>query len=277
MPKHQFSLELIERRVAKSVIQQRNTDGWINASDLCKAASKHWFNYLREENSGKFLRKLASELGVTQTALTQEVQTEEAGVAHVWVHPQVAIHLAQWLSADFSVLVSKWVFDWMQGKGAPPRSASVMPYHIGRHMANVGKIPATHFSILQEMTFTLLGPLEAQGYTLPESMVPDISQGLMFAKFAREKLGIDTDSLPTYLHEYPDGRTVPAKLYPIEHLADFRRFINDVWMPERAQGYFKPRDPKALPLLDRILQVTYQQPKQLPSRKRRPTHAQALA
>jgi len=255
VPTHQYSLQLISHQVEKSIIQQRSSDGFINASQLCTVAGKRWFNYLREENTGHFLRTLAEQLKVKVADLHPELKTD-AAETNVWVHPQVAIHLAQWLSPAFAVKVSSWVYDWMSGKGAPARP-SKMPYHLERHMANVGKIPPTHFSILQEMTTTLIAPLEVSGYTLPEKMVPDISQGKMFCKFAREKLGLDTDALPTYEHQYPDGRVVEAKLYPVEHLGAFRKYIAEVWMPQRAEGYFKDRDPLALLALDKVLKLTY--------------------
>lgn len=253
-PKHQFSIALIERRIETAVVQQRASDGYINATELCKAADKRWHNYVRNETTGNFLRALSAK---TETAVALLVQqtTSDFGVTSVWVHPKVALHLGQWLSADFAVQVTEWVYDWMTGKGAPSPD-TVMPYHLARHMANVGKIPATHFSVLQELTVTLIAPMEAQGYRLPPEMVPDISQGLTFCKFARESLGVDTDALPSYQHQYPDGRVFPAKLYPVEVLGQFRTFINDVWMPQYAEAYFRRRDPKALPHLDRIMQLT---------------------
>ena len=30
-----------------------------------------------------------------------------------WVHPQVAINIAQWISPEFDVKVSKWIFELM--------------------------------------------------------------------------------------------------------------------------------------------------------------------
>lgn len=254
VPTHQLSLQLISHQVATSTIQQRAADGFINATQLCTVAKKHWYNYIREENTGHFLRKLADELQVSVAELHPEMAVT-GSKPDVWVHPRVALHLAQWLSPDFAVKVTKWVHDWLSGKGAPAQAR--MPYHLMRHMANLNKIPATHFSILQEMTNTLIAPMEVNGYTLPERMVPDISQGSMFCKYARETLGIDTDELPTYKHEYLDGRVVDAKLYPVEHLSAFRKYINEVWMPKRAQNYFKERDPQALVALDKVLTISY--------------------
>jgi hypothetical protein len=239
--------------VASSFVHQRASDGYVNATDLCTAAKKRWHQYVSQESTGLFLRALAKKQGVTVDELAQADLT--AGKPEsVWAHPKVAIHLAQWLSADFAVLVSEWVYDWLSGT---TQRRAELPYHIRRHMANAAKIPNTHFSILQEMTNYLIAPLELNGYSLPERLVPDISQGRMFCKWAREQLGLDTDALPTYEHQYPDGRRVPAKLYPVEHLGAFRAFINEVWMPTRAEDYFKRRDPSALIALDKLLRVTF--------------------
>ena len=120
-------------------------------------------------------------------------------------------------------------------------------------MANKGKIPYTHFSILNELSIRLIGPLESQGYTLPENMVPDISEGRMFSKWLRDEKGVDTNALPSYLHRYEDGRIVRARLYPIDLLPDFIRHFNNIWLPNRALYYFKDRDPNALPYLQKLL------------------------
>lgn len=259
MPKHQYSLDLITHTVNSDVIEQRASDGYINASQLCTVAGKQWYQYSREETAGHFRRALASKTGISEQTLIQQVPTA-SGLPATWVHPQVALHLAQWLSAEFAVQVTEWIQEWMSGGRRPARGGQI-PYHLERHMANVGKVPLTHFSILQEMTMTLIAPLEALGYTLPPEMVPDISQGRMFCKFAREQLGLDTDALPTYTHTFPDGREVQAKLYPVIHLGHFRKFISETWMPERAEGYFRDRDPQALPLLDKVLRISYEPPR----------------
>ena len=69
--------------------------------------------------------------------------------------------------------------------------------------------------------------------------------------------GIDTEQFPTYEHEFIDARrpTVLARLYPIEHLADFRKYFHEVWLPERAEGYFAEKFPDALPYLPAIRQL----------------------
>lgn len=250
--KHQMSLSLIQHEVNDSVIEQRADDGYINATALCKAAGKEWAHYASNKQTKDFFAELEADLGIPMSLLAQSIR---GGSGHqgTWVHPQVAIHLGQWLSAKFAVQVTKWVHDWMSGKGTSKKSPGDLPYHIHRHMLNVGSVPAGYFSVLQEMTFMLIAPLEQHGYEIPEKMVPDISMGKFLCKHLRDAIGIDTDSLPVYIHRFPDGRTVEAKIYPNEYLADFRRIIQEEWMPQRAAAYFKERDPVSLPYLDKVI------------------------
>jgi hypothetical protein len=89
--------------------------------------------------------------------------------------------------------------------------------------------------------------------TLPDTMVPDISEGRMFSQWLRDEKKIDPTTFPTYKHRYEDGRVVEARLYPNALLAEFRAHFDGVWLPERCQDYFAERDPKALPFLPALL------------------------
>jgi hypothetical protein len=76
----------------------------------------------------------------------------------------------------------------------------------------------------------------------------------MFCGFLRKEHGIDSNELPAYVHFFEDRRRpVLAKAYPEELLAPFRRHFREVWLPEKARGYFAARDPRALDYLPRLL------------------------
>jgi hypothetical protein len=147
-------------------------------------------------------------------------------------------------------LVSKWIYDWMSGRA--PNDG--LPYHLRRYMTNQKNVPRGRFSVLNEIAIGLIAPLEAQGYTLPEHLWPDISKGKMFAKWLRDTHGIDTSAVPTYRHDFEDGRMArPAKAYPNEWLAEFRAHFENVWLPTRAIEYFTDKDPAAVPYLTVLL------------------------
>jgi hypothetical protein len=119
-------------------------------------------------------------------------------------------------------------------------------------MANMTSVPAGHFSMLNEMTINLIAPLEQMGYIMPDSMIPDISEGRMFSKWLRDN-GHDPDSMPSYSHRYEDGRVVPARAYPNRLLADFRKHFVEVWMAKRSVAYFGERDIKSVAYVERLL------------------------
>jgi hypothetical protein len=181
-----------------------------------------------------------------------------------WVHPQVAIHLGQWASPKFAVLVSKWVFEWMSGG---IKEAYRFPYHIRRYLINRSKIPSTHFSMLDQMTVKLLGALEAKGYVIPANLMPDISLGKIFSGWLREK-GYNPDSFPTYQHDFDDGRrpVVAARLYPNELMTEFNLRLEEWIRSGRALEYFSDRDAKAIEPMKAVyaeLPAPEQQPKQI--------------
>jgi hypothetical protein len=248
---HQFSLSLIEHEVNDSVISQRVSDGYINATALCQAAGSLWGHYAERRTTRDYMAALSADIGIPISELVQSVKGGN-GPQGTWVHPEVAINLAMWLSPEFTVRVTRWVREWLSGKSPRPRS---LPYHIERHMLNQSDIPMGYFSVLQEMTFLLIGPLDRLGYELPGRLVPDISMGRFLCEHLREQLQIDTDALPTYRHKYPDGRVVSAKLYPDEVLPLFRRLIQTEWLPKRAAKYFQERDPQALEFVDKVVRM----------------------
>lgn len=243
------SQELIPHVLEGEIIQQRGYDGYVNATAMCKAAGKLWGHYAANSNSQAFIEELSADIGIPISELIQSVKGGSPDRQGTWVHPQVAIHLAQWLSPRFAVQVAKWVSEWMRGDAR----RVALPYHLERYVMNFFNVPPGHFSVLTEMTQALIAPLELMGYTLPEKLWPDISEGKMFANWLREQ-GIEPKALPTYLHQFRDGRpSVRAKAYPEHLLGIFRWHFREVWLPKRAMDYFAERDQVALAYLPKLL------------------------
>lgn len=244
----QLALQLIAHEIENNIVPQRANDGYINATAMCKVCGKLFADYRRLASTEEFLRELAGSMGIPIDQLiftTMVGPNEERGT---WVHPDVAINLGQWCSPKFAVAVARWVREWMSGS-----FSAKLPYHLERYMANRAAIPIDKWSMLNEMTFNLIAPLEQAGYHLPEELVPDVSTGRMFCKWLREAKRIDTTKLPRYRHIYPDGRVVEANLYPLSLLEDFRMHFFNVWLPQKANGYFNAKDPKALPYLNKLV------------------------
>ena len=170
-----YQLPIIYHEIEESTINQRAIDGYINATAMCKAAGKRFNNYSQLSSTNAYLVELSSVTGIPVTGLVQQIRGGVPELQGTWVHPYVAVHLAQWLSPKFAVQVSKWVYDWVGGRGN-------LPDHVRRYVINQHKIPHTHFSMLNQMYLRLLAPLEIRGYILPNKLMPDIALGKMFSK-----------------------------------------------------------------------------------------------
>ncbi len=249
-PMYQSELPIIQHEVQNRLIQQRAADGYINATAMCQATGKRLNNYLRSDTTKAFLEALETDTRISATELIQILRGGQPELQGTWVHPQVAIHLAQWLSPAFAVQVSRWVFEWFSGHAT---RQDKLPDHVRRYLVNRPKIPATHFSMLDQMTLRLLAPLEDYGYTLPAKLMPDIALGSMFSNWLRDR-GYGPDSFETYNHEFLDHRpNVWARLYPNELITEFNQQL-ERWMRDgRARKYFGSRDAKAIAPLDRVL------------------------
>lgn len=246
----QMEMALISHQVERELVEQRAVDGYISATSMCKVAGRLLGDYLRLASTRAYLDELSTDMGIPITELVQVVRGGTSSQQGTWIHPEVAVHLGQWLSPKFAVMVARWVREWMSGTKP---SMAVVPYHIERYLANRAAIPHTHFSMLTEMTFALIAPLEDLGYRLPERLMPDISEGQMFSRWLRDSKNVDTAAMPAYQHVFADGRIVNARLYPIEHLADFRRHFNETWLPNRCIEYFQGKDAAAVPYVQQML------------------------
>ncbi len=101
--------DLIVRDYDGFAVYQRRTDRYLNATSMCKANGRLWADYWRNQSTQEFVRELSSVMGMSITDL---VETRQGGMPQdqgTWVHPQVALHLGQWLSPRFAVLVTRWV------------------------------------------------------------------------------------------------------------------------------------------------------------------------
>ena len=168
----QAELHLIAHKVENRIVQQRAHDGYINATAMCQAARRAFADYYRLKATNAFLLELESDMGIPMSELVQQLRGGVPELQGTWVHPMVATHLAQWLSPKFAVQVNKWVYGWLSGQ-----AAQHAPAHIRRYAINQHKVPLTHFSMLHQMIFRLLGPLETHGYILRADLMPDIALG----------------------------------------------------------------------------------------------------
>ena len=88
----------------------RESDGFINATVLCKVGGKkfgHW-NFL--ESTKELIQCLSLKLNIP----IEQLKDVKRGGNHSgsWIHPRLGLCLAQWLSVKFMLEVSEWIDEW---------------------------------------------------------------------------------------------------------------------------------------------------------------------
>jgi prophage antirepressor-like protein len=136
--------------------------------------------------------------------------------------------------------------------------SSKVPAFISRSNQNWDRVSSGHFSVINELTIRLWGRLERLGHILADEapdgkqIRPDNSVGTLFAKYLRKEHPSLANQFGLYLHTTPewegDVREYPVEMWPI-----FIRFVDEVWIPEHSERYFKRRDPAVLPYLTMLL------------------------
>lgn len=87
------------------IMYRRSSDGYWNATAMCKAAGKRWNNFSRNDWTKEYVVALEA---ITQKRATELVQVVQGGTPEeqgTWVHEVVAIRLAQWLSPEIAAKV----------------------------------------------------------------------------------------------------------------------------------------------------------------------------
>jgi hypothetical protein len=108
-------LDILPHSHNGQVVHQRGSDGYINATAMCRALGKEWSNYRKNEATEAFIEALERSLRIRRDLLVQTISGGPNEQRGTWIHPQIAINLATWLSPDFAVQVSEWVVSWMMG------------------------------------------------------------------------------------------------------------------------------------------------------------------
>ena len=114
---------LVSRSWNDTPISRRTSDGYVNATAMCKANAKRWKDYHESDRCQTYLDALRSVAGNSGHALI-ESRSGGAGGGGSWVHPQVAVDLARWISAPFAVWMDGWFLETSQQAPAAPAPAT---------------------------------------------------------------------------------------------------------------------------------------------------------
>jgi hypothetical protein len=91
-----------------TTITSRIEDGFINATALCKAGGKEFKHWYSLQITKELISVLESQKIKDDTTF-KSVDVKQGKYGGSWIHPDLAVQLAQWISPIFALQVSKWV------------------------------------------------------------------------------------------------------------------------------------------------------------------------
>jgi len=128
-----------------------------------------------------------------------------------------------------------------------------------RYFENWNRTDKGYFSVIKELFVELYGKLEMMGYKIPNKATdgkeirPDVSVGKFFSSYLLQYHPDKAANFKMYKHKFLNGTEFECRQYPNEMLHIFRKFVEDVWIPQRAEFYFAERDRLALDYLPKLL------------------------
>ena len=226
----------------------RQEDGYIDVTNLCKSSGKSYNHWNRLEKNQAYLSVLSRSAGIPADLLIHSVAGGKNEDRKTWVHPKVAINIAQWISPEFDVQVSNWVFELMTtgkvelGKEKPDEEVFKQYKEKINTLATQNRSLATEIETTKEQYNTLLAKHVSTSKThryvkfkdtdpcfyIIESGVPCDDCGNTNLQYKFGIAGIDTDQKNTIDDRLRSHRT----LWPMLKVK-FLLFMKDVVVIEK--------------------------------------------
>lgn len=110
--------DLVSRSWNDTPISRRASDGYVNATAMCKANGKLWGHFFETDRCSQYLEALSETIGKAIVGPDGLVQSTTGRSGGTWVHPDVATELARWISPAFSVFVNQWFREEFEARSA---------------------------------------------------------------------------------------------------------------------------------------------------------------
>jgi len=111
-----MSKELISHTFNSIIIAQRQQDGYINLTAMCKACGKQLGHYLENASTKAFLTALSRDTGISINLLVQTVRDPFRGIYGSFGHPYVADNLREWLNRGASRNIERTICQRLQAE-----------------------------------------------------------------------------------------------------------------------------------------------------------------
>eukprot|EP00835_Amoeboradix_gromovi_P000153 NODE_5_length_49639_cov_0.484336.p15 type:complete len:285 gc:universal NODE_5_length_49639_cov_0.484336:328-1182(+) len=120
-----FTTHTIETNNKKIEIQFRESDGYVNATKLCKDFKKRWYNFYRSAETKKILDSISEfrEIQLVEN-LNSNSRSNFSGPFLIYLgghgidtfaHPDISVELVRWLDTSFAYFMNQLVQRFLSG------------------------------------------------------------------------------------------------------------------------------------------------------------------
>ena len=119
-----------QRPVNGIKVEQQADDGFINGTAMCVAHGKDISDWLKTDDAWETVEALADDLGLeikdhksgnsvytrVSIAFPSLIRVKRGSPSNgggTWIHPDLAVYLAQWCNKPFAILVGRWIREWI--------------------------------------------------------------------------------------------------------------------------------------------------------------------
>jgi len=108
-----FTESPVSRDSIHKLLKPRQPDGYLNATLMCQAYGKHLGHWLSNQSTYNLVNALSTDIGIPTSLLVQVTKGGDTVRNPIqqgtWIHPDLAVQLAQWLDPTFALFVSRLV------------------------------------------------------------------------------------------------------------------------------------------------------------------------
>jgi len=110
-------IALVSETYQGAPISLRPSDGWVNATQMAQAFGKRTNDFLRQASAFEFVAALKEDLSKTGFPVLEVCTVHHGGIAPgTWMHPDLALEFARWLSPEFAIWTNRVIRKVLSGQ-----------------------------------------------------------------------------------------------------------------------------------------------------------------
>lgn len=154
-------ISLLSETYQGAQVSFRAADGYINATEMAKAVAgekkpKAPAKFLSAESTRRFQHALVEDLGKMQNSIlpiVKLVEVHHGGIAPgTWMHPDLAVEFARWLSPEFAIWTNRIVRRVMSGQSLNETVPQQVSAQLSRIFDALAALAESHVKLANRVT-----------------------------------------------------------------------------------------------------------------------------